>query len=109
MKLVKIDREYDDLEVKEMSEIEIQGCILYLYKMIIEFEKDTYGEIYTTLEDVENITYYCGKHLQIQGDYYLDNYYIISMFMIEQSKNTILSVGLDNEFKEICVLRVDLS
>ena len=109
MKLVKIDREYNDLDIKDMSEIEIQSCILYLYKLIIEFEQDTYGEIYTILDNIENITYYCGKHLQIQGDYYLDNYYIISMFMIEQSKNTILSVGLDNEFKEICVLRVDLS
>lgn len=97
MKLVKIDREYYDLEVKEMSEIEIQGCILYLYKMIIEFEKDTYGETYTTLEDVENITYYCGKHLQIQGDYYLDNYYISSMFMIEKSKDTVFVICIDNE------------
>lgn len=97
MKLVKIDREYDDLEVKEMSEIEIQGCILYLYKMIIEFEKDTYGEIYTTLEDVENITYYWGKHLQIQGDYYLDKYYISSMFMIEKSKDTVFVICIDNE------------
>ena len=97
MKLVKIDREYDNLEVKEMSEIEIQGCILYLYKMIIEFEKDTYGEIYTTLEDVENITYYCGKHLQIQGDYYLDKYYISSMFMIEKSKDTVFVICIDNE------------
>lgn len=108
MKLVKIDREYDDLEIKEMSEIEIQGCILYLYKMIIEFEKDTYGEIYTTLEDVENITYYCGKHLQIQGDYYLDNYYISSIFMIEKSKDTVFCIcSYDKRFKEIYVCRID--
>lgn len=97
MKLVKIDREYDDLEIKEMSEIEIQGCILYLYKMIIEFENDTYGERYTTLEDVENITYYCGKHLQIQGDYYLDNYYISSIFIIECAKDTVFCLCSNNE------------
>lgn len=49
MKLVKIGGEYDSLEIKEMLEIEIQGCILYLYKMIIEFEKDTYwGNLYNT-------------------------------------------------------------
>lgn len=110
MKLVKIDREYDDLEVKEMSEIEIQGCILYLYKMIIEFEKATYGEIYTTLEDVENITYYCGKHLQIQGDYYLDNYYISSMFMIEKSKDTVFCICSENEkYEKDFVCRIDLT
>lgn len=109
MKLVKIDREYDDLEVKEMSEVEIQGCILYLYKMIIEFEKATYGEIYTTLEDVENITYYCGKHLQIHGDYYLDKYYISSMFMIEKSKNTVFCICLgDEDYVNSIIFRINL-
>lgn len=108
MKLVKIDREYNDLDIKDMSEIEIQSCILYLYKLIIEFEQDTYGEIYTILDNIENITYYCGKHLQIQGDYYLGNYYISSMFMIEKSKDTVFCICSDeNKFEESCISRID--
>lgn len=75
----------------------------------MNLKKTHIGEIYTTLDDIENITYYCGKHLQIQGDYYLSNYYISSLFMIEKSNYTVFSLGLDNALEEVCILRINLS
>ena len=109
MNLVRISKEYKDLKIRDMSEIEIQGAILYLYELISETEEFEFGEIYTTINEVKNLTYYCGNNLQIQDCYYAKDFYISSLFMVENSYNTVFCLCSINEnFEEDCVCRIDL-
>ena len=109
MNLVKISKEYEELKIRDMSEIEIQGVILYLYELITETEEFEFGEIYTSLNNVKNATYYCGNNLQIQDNYYAKGFYVSSLFMVENSYNTAFCVCSNNEeFKDDFICRIDL-
>lgn len=109
MNLVKINKEYEELKIREMSEIEIQGAILYLYELVTETEESEFGEIYTTINDVKNVTYYSGKNLQIQDCYYLKGFYVGSLFMINDSYNTLFCICANNDnFERNFVCRIDL-
>lgn len=110
MKLSKIYKEYEELDIRDMSEIEIQGAILYLYELIKETEDLELGESYVSIDDIKNITYYCGNNLQIQDSYYAKGSYISSLFMIKNSYNTVFCLCSENEdFEEVFVCRIDLS
>ena len=110
MNLVRINKEYKDLKIRDMSELEIQGAILYLYELVSETEEFEFGEIYTTINEVKNLTYYCGNNLQIQDCYYAKSFYISSLFMVENSYNTLFCVCSNDEyFEESFVCRVDLT
>lgn len=109
MKLTKIYKKYEELNIRDMSEVEIQGAILYLYKMIMEDEEEVNGEAYSTLNDIDNITYYCSRNLQIQGDYYIKGFYVSSIFMVEHSYETLFCLCSDSaDFKQDFVCRIDL-
>lgn len=109
MKLVRISKGYKYLKIRDMSEIEIQGAILYLYELISETEELEFGESYTTINDVKNLTYYCNLNLQIQDYYYVKGFYIGSLFMVEHSYNTIFCLcSYSKEFEESFVCRIDL-
>lgn len=109
MNLVRISKEYEELKIRDMSEIEIQGAILYLYELISETEELEFGESYTTINDVKNLTFYCNNNLQIQDCYYIKGFYISSLFMVEHSDNTMFCLcSNDEEFGESFVCRIDL-
>lgn len=110
MDLVRISKEYEELKIRDMSEIEIQGAILYLYELISETEELEFGESYTTINDVKNLTYYCSLNLQIQDCYYIKGFYISSLFMVEHSDNTIFCLSSNNEeCEESFVCRIDIN
>lgn len=110
MDLVRISKEYEELKIRDMSEIEIQGAILYLYELICETEELEFGESYITINDVKNLTYYCSLNLQIQDYYYAKGFYIGSLFMVEHSYNTIFCLcSSEEDFEKNFVCRIDLT
>lgn len=109
MNLVKISKEYKELKIRDMSEIEIQGAILYLYELITETEEFEFGEIYTSIKDVKNVTYYCGNNLHVQDSYYVKGFYIGSLFMVENSYSTVFCLCSDSkDFEDDFICRIDL-
>ncbi|GEM_PF-2068534 len=110
MKLGKISKKYEELKIRDMSELEIQGSILYLYELTTETEELEFGEKYSSINEVKNLVYYCGKNLHIQDGFYVKGFYINSLFMIENSYDIVFCVCSNNQkFDNNFVCRIYLT
>lgn len=55
----------DEITRREMSEIEIYGAMMYIHQLVNDFNEEVCGERCTTLNEVDEMTYYCNKSLEI--------------------------------------------
>lgn len=96
MNIVKIDEKYEEMKVREMGELELRGAQYMLAMCQIEDEKELYGEVVTTLESIDNDTFYCQKHLNYSDTNYIKGFHISSVFMIEGNYNVLFGIALSN-------------
>lgn len=105
--ITKVDLNYETMSIKEMSNIEIKGAILTVYEVIREYEDFIFGESFSILEQLDNNSYYCSKHLNFQNDIFIDNMYISSIFMIESNKEDLFAIASYNEnFENDFIVRI---
>lgn len=63
----------DEVVRREMSEIEIYGAMMYIHQLVNDFNEEACGERCTTLAEVDTMTYYCNKTLEIAEGGFLVN------------------------------------
>ena len=108
MKITKMDMNYEELEVREMSNLELAGATYILHKLIKSFENEIYGESYTSTNRLENELYYCGKHLNFSDCWYIDNIFISSVFMVKNSYENLFAIASDSmDFEKDYIVRID--
>lgn len=92
-------------QARDMNELELHGAMMYLYQLAREFE-ETLGEPYTTLDDIDGDTMYCGRFLQINSPLTVNSYEglinLHSVFMLPEANNMLYGEAtyLDDEDEE---------
>lgn len=66
--LVLFEDETNVDDIREMGELEIAGAVAYIYTSVREFDMIHFGECYTSFEEVNNSSYYCGQRLQLNDN-----------------------------------------
>ena len=108
MEITKIDMTYEEMQVKEMNNLEINGATYILYKAICKSEEETYGEVYTHISGLENELYYCGKHFNFNDCWWIQGYYISSVFMLKNSFENLFAIASDSmDFEKDYIVRID--
>lgn len=110
MNISRLDKKYEELKVREMGELEIRGAQYLLAMCQIEDEMELYGEVLTTVESIDNDTFYCQKHLNYSDTNYVKGYNISSVFMIEGNYDVLFGLavsGNENIYPHDFVVRFD--
>lgn len=55
----------DEITRREMSEIEIYGAMLYLHQVVNDFNEEACGERCTSIQEIDTMTYYADKILEV--------------------------------------------
>ena len=104
----------EDIVRREMGELEIYGAMLYMYQLVSEFNKEAFGENHTTIDDIDNATYYANKTLEVAEGGFLINLdngqpvILDSVFMIEGNRNDLWGYAYneDDEEQDLFLVRI---
>lgn len=84
LQVTKIDLTKEELIKREMTELEIYGAMLCLHQIVNDFNEEVCGERCTTVEEIDTMTYYCDKVLEVAEGGLLVNLDTGKMIVLDQ-------------------------